>query len=239
MKTQEENVQSSLLDSLFSEEEKWGEFEEGSENFNFNGGNLLNFPNLLTEQDLFWEDEDLKSLFCKENDIFVDGTCSSFSAGTHRCSGMDLESQTFFMAYSAPKHVITTEKAVETVCAGTNYKETCKDNLLKTVKGSAATQLKEILKALIDVVSEGVDEIIIDRAKTKKIDKSLEKDAFDDCLELLKDAKEELNCSILTIKDTDLGKISLRRSDINNWLSAVTSSQWIGEGCNVESVENC
>ncbi|CAI9764411.1 unnamed protein product [Fraxinus pennsylvanica] len=75
--TQEENAQSSLLDSLYCEEEKWGEFEEGSEKINFNGGNLSHFPHLLTEQDLFWEDEELNSLFCKENDAFVDGTRSS------------------------------------------------------------------------------------------------------------------------------------------------------------------
>ncbi|CAA3014438.1 pectinesterase pectinesterase inhibitor 45 [Olea europaea subsp. europaea] len=125
---------------------------------------------------------------------------------------------------AAPKPVVTAEKAVNAVCAVTDYKETCKYSLLKTVKGNAATQPKEILKATMVVVSEGIDEVI-DHSKTIKFDTPLKKAAFDDCLELLKDAKEELNSSISTIKGTDLGKISSRMPDINNWLSAVMSYQ--------------
>ncbi|KAL2457771.1 Cyclin-D3-1 [Forsythia ovata] len=71
--TPEANTQSSLLDSLFCEDEKWGEFEEeGSET-------LSHFPLLLTEQDLFWEDKELNSLFCKENEAFLNGEDFSFS----------------------------------------------------------------------------------------------------------------------------------------------------------------
>ncbi|XP_022883301.1 pectinesterase-like [Olea europaea var. sylvestris] len=125
---------------------------------------------------------------------------------------------------AAPKPLVTAEKAVNAVCAVTDYKETCKYSLLKTVKGNAATQPKEILKATMVVVSEGIDEVI-DHSKTIKFDTPLKKAAFDDCLELLKDAKEELNSSISTIKGTDLGKISSRMPDINNWLSAVMSYQ--------------
>jgi len=127
-------------------------------------------------------------------------------------------------AHSAPKPVVRAEKAVKAVCAVTDYKETCEYSLLKTVKGNAATQPKEILKASIAVVSKGIDEVI-DRAKTIKFDTPLKKAAFNDCLELLKDAKEELNSSISTIKGMDLGKISSRTPDINNWLSAVMSYQ--------------
>ncbi|CAA2975643.1 pectinesterase pectinesterase inhibitor 45 [Olea europaea subsp. europaea] len=127
-------------------------------------------------------------------------------------------------AHSAPKPVITAEKAVKTVCAGTDYKETCQDSLLKTVKGNVATQPKTILKASMVVVSEGIDEVI-GRAKTIKFDTPLKKAAFDDCLELLEDAKEELKSSISVIEDTNLGKVSLRMPDINNWLSAVMSYQ--------------
>ncbi|KAL2481947.1 putative pectinesterase/pectinesterase inhibitor 13 [Abeliophyllum distichum] len=127
-------------------------------------------------------------------------------------------------APSAPKPVITAEKAVKTVCAGTDYKDTCEDSLLKTVKGNAATQPKAILKASMAVVSEGIDEVI-EKAKSIKFDTPLKKAAFDDCLELLNDAKEELNSSISTIESTELAKISLRTPDINNWLSAVMSYQ--------------
>ncbi|KAL2503385.1 putative pectinesterase/pectinesterase inhibitor 13 [Forsythia ovata] len=127
-------------------------------------------------------------------------------------------------APSSPKPVITAEKAVKTVCAATDYKDTCEDSLLKTVKGNAATQPKAILKASMAVVYEGIDEVI-ENAKSIKFDTPLKKAAFDDCLELLNDAKEELNSSISTIESTELAKISLRTPDINNWLSAVMSYQ--------------
>lgn len=75
-----ENV-SSVLDALYCDEEKWEEeegaeeglslisSEEGSDvttNTTTSSGSSLS-PLLLLEQDLFWEDEELNSLFSKEN----------------------------------------------------------------------------------------------------------------------------------------------------------------------------
>ncbi|XP_039014480.1 cyclin-D3-1-like isoform X2 [Hibiscus syriacus] len=76
---QYEQHPSFLLDTLYCEEEKFDEEEEGDENhvgevveeesssrgYN-NGRNPSLFPLLLLEQDLFWEDEELLSLFSKE-----------------------------------------------------------------------------------------------------------------------------------------------------------------------------
>ncbi|KAG2704578.1 hypothetical protein I3760_05G009600 [Carya illinoinensis] len=74
---EQQQVQGSSLslDSLYCEEERWveegevlqGESERetyGSQNNNFNKPSLL--PLRLSEQDLFWEDEELLSLFSKE-----------------------------------------------------------------------------------------------------------------------------------------------------------------------------
>ncbi|XP_022745875.1 cyclin-D3-1-like [Durio zibethinus] len=72
---QEQNQPSFLLDALYCEEEKWEEDENGvggvlqegsSRGCNINGRNPSLFPLLLLEQDLFWDDEELLSLFSKE-----------------------------------------------------------------------------------------------------------------------------------------------------------------------------
>ncbi|XP_075672698.1 cyclin-D3-3-like [Castanea sativa] len=75
---QQENP-SFLLDALYCEEERWEEEEEEevvqvshgeSEIYSSTNNNNVNnpslFPLLLLEQDLFWEDEELQSLFSKE-----------------------------------------------------------------------------------------------------------------------------------------------------------------------------
>ncbi|XVE49238.1 hypothetical protein DITRI_Ditri01bG0066600 [Diplodiscus trichospermus] len=73
---QEQNHASFLLDALYCEEEKWEDEEDENdvgevlqeESFRDcnNGRNPSLFPLLLLEQDLFWEDEELLSLFSKE-----------------------------------------------------------------------------------------------------------------------------------------------------------------------------
>lgn len=68
---QQENHPSFLLDALYCEEEAdAGEvFEEESSCVGCNnGGNPSFFPLLLLEQDLFWEDGELLSLFAKETE---------------------------------------------------------------------------------------------------------------------------------------------------------------------------
>ncbi|KAL0422600.1 UNVERIFIED_CONTAM: Cyclin-D3-1 [Sesamum latifolium] len=70
-----QNSHKSLFDDhvLYCEEEKWGDVEDDEEEsggvVTFNHHHDRNpslFPLLLLEQDLFWDDEELHSLFCKE-----------------------------------------------------------------------------------------------------------------------------------------------------------------------------
>lgn len=71
---QQEQNPSFLLDALYCEEERWEEEEEVEEilqqesesSRNDSAENPSLFPLLLAEQDLFWEDEELLSLFSKE-----------------------------------------------------------------------------------------------------------------------------------------------------------------------------
>ncbi|KAK4483721.1 hypothetical protein RD792_010923 [Penstemon davidsonii] len=121
-----------------------------------------------------------------------------------------------------PKEVNVAEKAVTSVCAATDYKQTCEDSLLKAVKTNSSTQPKDLLRISFVVVSEAIDKVI-KQASGIKFDTPQKKAAFDDCLVLLNDAKEELNNSVSSVQDW--GKLSARTPDINNWLSAVLSYQ--------------
>ncbi|XP_075509103.1 putative pectinesterase/pectinesterase inhibitor 45 [Primulina tabacum] len=125
---------------------------------------------------------------------------------------------------SAPRQVVTADKAVKSVCAGTDYKQTCEDSLSKAVKNNATAEPKDILKAAFSVASDEIDKVI-KQASNIKFDSPLKKAAFDDCLVLLNDAKEELNSSISSIEGKDLTKLSSKTGDLNNWLSAVLSYQ--------------
>ncbi|XP_073043397.1 putative pectinesterase/pectinesterase inhibitor 45 [Primulina eburnea] len=125
---------------------------------------------------------------------------------------------------SAPRQIVTADKAVKSVCAGTDYKQTCEDSLSKAVKNNATAEPKDILKAAFSVASDEIDKVI-KQASNIKFDSPLKKAAFDDCLVLLNDAKEELNSSISSIEGKDLTKLSSKTGDLNNWLSAVLSYQ--------------
>ncbi|KAF8098406.1 hypothetical protein N665_0268s0074 [Sinapis alba] len=68
--SREEHSTSFLLDALYCEEEKWEdeEEEEVEENSSFSSSSSTSSPLVLLQQDLFWEDEDLVTLFCKEEE---------------------------------------------------------------------------------------------------------------------------------------------------------------------------
>ncbi|XP_010547997.1 PREDICTED: cyclin-D3-1-like [Tarenaya hassleriana] len=71
---EQEQSSSFLLDALYCEEETWGDDEEGevvelSENTSFSSSSSPSpSPFFVLDQDLFWEDEELISLFAKEQE---------------------------------------------------------------------------------------------------------------------------------------------------------------------------
>lgn len=64
-------MEKSLLDTLYCEEEKWGDEEEEETTNAINDDVVSLSPLLLLEQDLFWDDEELQSLFSKERETCV------------------------------------------------------------------------------------------------------------------------------------------------------------------------
>ncbi|KAF8110383.1 hypothetical protein N665_0085s0108 [Sinapis alba] len=63
--SREEQSTSCLLDALYCEEEKWEDEEEVVEE---NSSSFTTSPFVLLQQDLYWEDEDLVTLFSKEEE---------------------------------------------------------------------------------------------------------------------------------------------------------------------------
>ncbi|KAL3532754.1 hypothetical protein ACH5RR_006275 [Cinchona calisaya] len=116
--------------------------------------------------------------------------------------------------------VSPTEKAVKTICASTDYKQTCEDTLFKAVKANAsALHPKDLLKASMTAIVGGID-VAINAGSSIHFDDPKNKQAFDVCMTLLGDAKEELNSSISGINEN-----TSNVPDLNNWLSAVMSYQ--------------
>lgn len=64
----EQNAEKSLLDALYCEEEKWVDVEDEDESEITTNSSVSLSPLLLLEQDLFWDDEELQSLFSKERE---------------------------------------------------------------------------------------------------------------------------------------------------------------------------
>ncbi|KAG5222762.1 pectin methylesterase [Salix suchowensis] len=116
-------------------------------------------------------------------------------------------------------------RVIKTVCNATTYQDTCQNTLEKGVLGKdpSSVQPKDLLKIAIKAADEEIDKVI-KKASSFKFDKPREKAAFDDCLELIEDAKEELKNSVDCIGN-DIGKLASNAPDLSNWLSAVMSYQ--------------
>ncbi|KAL7156855.1 hypothetical protein ABFS83_02G037100 [Erythranthe nasuta] len=79
----DQTPQKSMLDALYCEEEQWEEESEiTSNNINNNNYNSVLRPLFLLEQDLFWDDEELQTLFCKERETCLKPKEAGFVASS-------------------------------------------------------------------------------------------------------------------------------------------------------------
>ncbi|KAG9135816.1 hypothetical protein Leryth_002541 [Lithospermum erythrorhizon] len=121
------------------------------------------------------------------------------------------------------KPVMVADKAVESLCVPTEFKQTCENTLMQAIKDKVSTsEPNDLFKASMVLASKEVGKAI-DQLRTLKFDTPQKKAAFDGCMTLLEDAKDELNASISIVDKKDLKAISDLRPDINNHLSAVLS----------------
>ncbi|XP_034910698.1 putative pectinesterase/pectinesterase inhibitor 45 [Populus alba] len=122
------------------------------------------------------------------------------------------------------KPISRVTRVIKMVCNATTYQETCQKTLEKEVeKDPSLAQPKNLLKIAIKAADEEIKKVL-KKASSFKFDDPREKAAFEDCLELVENAKEELKDSVAHVGD-DLGKLAKNAPDLNNWLSAVMSYQ--------------
>ncbi|XP_047334163.1 pectinesterase [Impatiens glandulifera] len=118
------------------------------------------------------------------------------------------------------------DKAIQMLCASTDYKQTCLDSLTKYVSSNPTKpkQPKELLQASISVIATDLQNVYNKISKIK-FDTPELKGAFEDCKVLFEDAKEELNASIANVHKQTITKLPSSTPNLNNWLSAVLSYQ--------------
>ncbi|KAJ4848123.1 hypothetical protein Tsubulata_026172, partial [Turnera subulata] len=109
-------------------------------------------------------------------------------------------------------------KIVQKICNTTKNQKLCTDTLSKE-KGKSP---KELVKAAITAVDDEIQQVLA-KAGSFKLKNPKEEAAFEDCRELMADAREELDYSAITV--TNDGKMNQTAPELNNWLSAVMSYQ--------------
>lgn len=127
---------------------------------------------------------------------------------------------------SGEVNLVQSEKAIKTMCAGTDFTTTCEDSMNKAAKenASAAQNPKDLLKASMAIAVEEIEKAV-KKAGDLKLDTPLKKAALEDCKVLLADAMEELNSSMSSIGDKEMGNLTAKTPDLNNWLSAAMTFQ--------------
>lgn len=123
------------------------------------------------------------------------------------------------------KHVAHSEKIVKLVCSTADYKEKCEGPLNKAVEEDPKLQHpKDLLKVYVKIVQDEVNKAF-NKTNSFKFSNEEEKGAFEDCKQLMADAKEDIEASISQLGEIEFKKLSSKAPDLNSWLSAVISFQ--------------
>ncbi|CAL0327853.1 unnamed protein product [Lupinus luteus] len=114
-------------------------------------------------------------------------------------------------------------KIVKTICNSVEYKTKCEGPLSKVVENDTKlAQPKELLRVSIKLAEEEINKAF-NKTSSMKFESEMEKGAYEDCKQLIDDAREEIGFSISEVSKNDLKKLSTRTPELNNWLSAVIS----------------
>ncbi|KAG6389027.1 hypothetical protein SASPL_150486 [Salvia splendens] len=125
-----------------------------------------------------------------------------------------------------PPRPKSTQSVVKSVCANTDYKKTCEESILKEVKtkDNATATPMDILRASLVATSKVMDDAT-KQAKGLQFESPMKKSALNNCLVLLKDGKDEVNSSIVSVRGARVGRMKTAKAELDNWLSAVISYQ--------------
>ncbi|XP_019193480.1 PREDICTED: pectinesterase-like [Ipomoea nil] len=117
-------------------------------------------------------------------------------------------------------------ESVKALCHGTDFEDTCERTLSTAGEDddSAPKKPKELLRISMVAAGKEMDKAVKKSGEVKQ-DTPLKKAAAKDCAELLKDAKDDLDTAIASIKGDKIGNFSSHAADLDNWLSAVMTYQ--------------
>lgn len=157
-------------------------------------------------------------------------TSSKASPNAPSDSGKDAPSDSSKEASSdAAKSVVpnafsTSDLATKTLCAATDFTDACNKALGKVEKENPSdSKTNNVVKVAIKANSDEVKSSF-GKIESFNFESKEEKDAYEDCKELLHDAMDELS-SAVNEATGDITKIPSKADDLNNWLSAVMSYQ--------------
>ncbi|KAK4433903.1 putative pectinesterase/pectinesterase inhibitor 21 [Sesamum alatum] len=122
-------------------------------------------------------------------------------------------------------------KAVQSVCAPTDYKDTCEQSL----SHANSTDPKELIRAAFDFTEKNIGDIIKNSALFKEAaQEDGTKQALEICKEVLDTAIDDLKRSFDTVGEFDISKANEYLEDLKTWLSAVITNH---ETC-IDAFEN-
>ncbi|GLT71666.1 hypothetical protein SLA2020_436660 [Shorea laevis] len=125
---------------------------------------------------------------------------------------------------SKSHEISTSAKAIQSICAPTDYKQECVKSL--TSEAGNTTDPKELMKAAFKAAIKQIRE----GAKKSVVLQELEKDprakkALDNCKELMEFSIGELDYSFGRLGEFDISKLDEMLIDLRIWLSAVITYQ--------------
>ena len=113
-------------------------------------------------------------------------------------------------------------KAVQAICAPTDYKETCE----KSLANAHTSDPKELVKIAFDATVGNIGDVLKNSALLKEAEADPStKDAFNVCKEVLETAVEDLRRSIDEVGAFDATRVNEYVEDLKTWLSAVVTNQ--------------
>ncbi|KAL0434035.1 UNVERIFIED_CONTAM: putative pectinesterase/pectinesterase inhibitor 21 [Sesamum latifolium] len=122
-------------------------------------------------------------------------------------------------------------KAVQSICAPTDYKETCESSL----SHANTTDPKELIRAAFDFTVKNIGDIVKNSPLFKEAaNDDGTKQALGICQEVLDVAIDDLTRSFDTVGEFDASKATEYVEDLKTWLSAVVTNQ---ETC-IDAFEN-
>jgi len=128
--------------------------------------------------------------------------------------------------------ISTSTKAIDSICAPTDYKETCK-NSLSSAKNTSDP--RELIKVVFNVAEENIAQVIKNSSLLKEAAKDpMTSKALETCKELLETSIEDLKRSFATVDNFDVTKMDVYVEDLKTWLSGSITYQ---ETC-IDGFEN-